>query len=421
MGGMVVFLLKAFMGFIILFFSFYIIRHYIFTLNRMLGRQRVSYGDIMDSDLPFVSILIPMHNEEKVAESILSLLVNANYPKNKMEIIPINDHSTDKTAEIINRFAQKYPFIKPLHRNNGKRGKPVALNDGLRRATGEIILVFDADYLPPKNIIRELAVNFKDPSVGAVMGRVVPLNSYKNLLTKLIDLERCGGYQVDQQARYNLGLIPQYGGTVGGFRKKPVLETGGFDENVLAEDTELTYRLYLMGYKVVYANRVECWEEAPEDWNVRGKQVRRWSRGHNQVMFRYFWKVLKSDKLTTMQKIDGELLLMVYALPMILVLGWVDAVILFFLGEINILLFSLVWLATGLFSSFGNFAPFFEVGVGAFLDGMSRRILLLPFLFFNFFFNTFYIAYGFVEALGDLIRKREVQWQKTERFREADG
>ncbi|WP_456392946.1 glycosyltransferase [Persephonella sp.] len=414
---MVILFLKGFMVLITVFFGFYIVRHFIFTWNRLIGRQKVSYGDILDEDLPSVSVLVPMHNEEKVAENILKLLVNVDYPEDRLEIIPINDHSTDKTPEIIDDFACRYGFVKPIHRNNGKRGKPVALNDGLRKASGEIIMVFDADYLPPKNIIRELAVNFKDPSVGAVMGRVIPVNPDKNLLTRLIDLERTGGYQVDQQARYNLGLIPQYGGTVGGFRKTPVLETGGFDENILAEDTELTFRLYLMGYRVVYTNRVECWEEVPEDWEVRGKQVRRWSRGHNQVLFKYFTKLLKSRNLSILQKLDGALLLMVYALPVVLLAGWVDALLLFFAGETNILVYSYVWLATGIFSGFGNFAPFYQIGVGAFLDGLYKRVALLPFLFFNFFFNTFYITYGFIEAVAGILGNREIKWHKTERYR----
>ena len=90
----------------------------------------------------------------------------------------------------------------------------------MKISKGDVIIVFDADYLPPKGIIRDIAITFKDPEVGAVMGRVIPENSHRNFLTRVLDLERSGGYQVDQQARYNLGLLPQYGGTVGGFRKK---------------------------------------------------------------------------------------------------------------------------------------------------------------------------------------------------------
>ena len=97
------------------------------------------------------------------------------------------------------------------------------------------------------------------------MGRVIPFNANQNLLTRLINLERSGGYQVDQQARYNMGLIPQYGGTVGGFRRQVIMDMGGFNPAVLAEDTELTFRLYTHGWKVIYANSAECYEESPRN------------------------------------------------------------------------------------------------------------------------------------------------------------
>ncbi len=419
MGGIMILVLKGYIISVSLLCILYALRHLIFAYDRFMGKQKIFYGDIIDDQLPTVSVLVPMHNEEKVASNILSLLSKTDYPKNKYEVIPINDHSEDKTKEIIDEFAKRYDFIKPLHRYGGKRGKPAGLNDALKIAQGEIVLIFDADYLPPKGIVRELAVNFKDPLVGAVMGRVIPVNADKNLLTKLLDLERCGGYQVNQQSRYNLNLIPQYGGTVGGFRRDIVLETGGFNENVLAEDTELTYRMYVSGYKVVYANRAECWEEAPENWNVRARQVKRWSRGHNQVMFKYFFKVLKSPHLTFFQKFDGLLLLMVYLIPFLLLLGLFDFLILFFLGDINFIAPVYVMLIPLLFSGFGNFAPFYEIAVGAVIDGLEKRVRLLPFLIFNFVFYSIYISLGFWQAILDSIKgKKEIHWDKTERFRD---
>ena len=219
----------------------YFIRHFLFTLNRLIGKQRIYYQDIVDSELPTLSVFVPMHNEEKVAADILNRLIAADYPRDKLEVIPINDHSKDKTQRIIDEFARQHPFIKPIHRRKGKRGKPAGLNEAMEKAKGDIAIVFDADYLPPKGILRDMAIAFKDPEVGAMMGRVIPINTPKNLLTRLLDLERSAGYQIDQQARYNLKLIPQYGGTVGAFRREQFINFGGFDENILAEDTELTF------------------------------------------------------------------------------------------------------------------------------------------------------------------------------------
>lgn len=418
---MAVFVLKGYLLFTIGVMLLYAARHYCFTLNRLFGEQRSYYQDIIDSELAKVSVLIPMHNEEKVAAHILERLLKADYDLAKLEIIPVNDFSRDDTGKIIEAYAAKHPCIRPLHRSKGDRGKPAALNEAIKLATGEIIIVFDADYLPPPSIIKNIAVCFNDPEVGAVMGRVVPYNTQSSMLTMLLDLERSGGYQVDQQARYNLRLLPQYGGTVGGFRRQVVVDLGGFDIRSLAEDTELTYRLSVNGWKVLYANRAECYEEVPETWQVRANQIRRWSRGHNGVMFRYLLPLIRSAHLSWREKVDGFFLLMVYSVPVVLLLGLCDSVALFFLGEMEIFSGIFFLLFLGAYNTFGNFAPFYQVGTACLLDGASQRIQLLPFLVFNFFFNMWYIFRGFLDSIVDVVTFRKANWDKTDRFRTNAG
>lgn len=410
-------ILKAYLLFVMGVMVLYTIRHFLFTLNRSFGSQRIACHDILDSDLPSISVLIPMHNEEKTVSYILNRLIAVDYPLSRLEVIPINDHSTDKTGDVLEHYASKFPHIRPLHRSSGERGKPIGLNDALRVAQGEIIIIFDADYLPPRGILRDIAVCFKDPEVGALMGRVIPDNSFRNLLTRLLDLERSGGYQVDQQARFNLMLIPQYGGTVAGFRKAPVMALGGFNPAILTEDTELTFKLFINGWKVAYANRIECYEEAPERWDVRARQIRRWARGHTQVMFTYLSPLLKTPHLSITEKIDGLFLLFVYATSPVLLLGICDSLFLFFLGEMQILPSALVFLFLSSLNTFGNFAPFYEIGMASLTDGATKRLRLLPFLLFNFFINMWYISFGFFEAIVDLVTKRKSVWDKTERFR----
>ena len=414
-------IMKGYMLFTIALMCVFTLRHFIFTVNRLYGKQRIYCQDIMDSELKTVSVLIPMHNEEKVCRGILDRMLLVDYDFDKFEVIPINDHSEDKTKAVLDEYAQKHPkLFKPLHRYEGQRGKSSALNDALELATGEIAIVFDADYLPPRNIIKNIAVSFNDPEVGAVMGRVVPVNTRVNMLTQLLDLERSGGYQVDQQARYNLGLVPQYGGTVGGFLRQAVIDSGSFDVNVLAEDTELTFRLVLNGYKVAYANRAECYEEVPESWTMRARQIRRWARGHNDVMFRYFFTVLRSNHLVGWTKLDIFLLALVYVLPVILLVCMFVSVTLFFLGDMEIFagIFFLVFI--GVYNTFGNFAPFYQVGTACLLDGMRQRILLLPHLIFSFYFYMWYISRGFFDAVLDRVLRRRAKWEKTARFRSED-
>lgn len=414
--GLVI-VLKAYFIAVIILMIIYGTRHLIFTHNRLYSPQRISHRDIVNSDLPKVTVLIPMHNEEAVLANVLDSLLECDYDRDKLEIIPINDHSSDRTGEMLDEYGARYPFIRPLHRTGDElRGKPVALNDALKLASGEVVVVFDADYRPSQNILKKIAMPFNDPEVGAVMGRVIPINANSNILTTLLNLERVGGYQVDQQARYNLRLIPQYGGTVGGFRKQLIDEYGGFDAKILAEDTELTYRFYTKGWIVVYDNSAECYEEAPETWEVRGRQIRRWSRGHNEVMIKYFWKTLVTIKFNVLQRVDALMLLMVYFVPFLLGLAHIDCIILFFLGEMELISGWFILLFIGVYNSWGNFAPFYEIGGGAILDGLTTELLTLPLLCFSFYFYMWHISRGFLDAIADRISRRNVEWAKTERF-----
>lgn len=418
---MVIKIMQGYIIFVIIVMLLYTVRHFFFTIVRLLGRQRLYYNDIVTSRMKHISVLIPMHNEEKVLDTVLTALLECDYDADRLEIIPINDNSTDKTREMLDEYHRKYEFIRPLHRNCADRGKPVGLNDAMRMARGEIIIVFDADYRPARSMLKQIALAFEDPQVGAVMGRVIPYNTNKNMLTRLINLERSGGYQVDQQARYNLRAIPQYGGTVGGFRRDFLLNTGGFNPKVLAEDTELTYRLITNGWKVVYANSAECYEESPESWNIRGRQIRRWARGHNEVLFRYLIPTITSPHLNLFQKIDGLFLLFIYAVPVLLLFGWGVSLALFFLGRMDIFGGWWVLLFLGVYNAFGNFAPFFEIGAALIIDGLPGEALLLPLMMFNFFFYMWNISLGFFDAVVDIVTGRGVKWDKTIRFAVKEG
>lgn len=413
---MVINILKSYMIFAVIFMIIYAIRHMIFSFSRMYGKQRRYYDDIITSEMPSISVLIPMYNEEKVLDNVLDSLVACEYDRDRLEIIPINDSSTDRTRELLDEYHARYEFIRPIHRNSSLRGKPAALNEAMEFARGEIIIVFDADYRPNKYMLKQLALAFLDPAAGAVMGRVIPYNSGKNLLTRLLSLERAGGYQADQQARYNMGTLPQYGGTVGGFRKELIIESGGFNPFVLAEDTELTFRFYLQGWKIIYANSAECYEEVPETWAIRGKQVRRWSRGHNNVAFRYFFPLLFAKDLKFFEKLDGLLLLLIYMGPTIFSLAFLVSLALFFMGEMNLISTWWVLIFIGATNSFGNFAPFYEISVAVIVDGIKNDIKLVHLMIFNFYYYLWHINLGFFEAIIDILTKRHVKWNKTERF-----
>jgi len=394
----------------------YTVRHYCFTVNRVLGRQRHPYVDIETADWPTVTVLIAAHNEEAVITDCMQALLEVDYPADKLVIVPVNDRSTDRTREIIDDFVRRYPGrITPFHRTCGKPGKAAALKDAMTYIKGQVFLVFDADYIPGKALIRQLVSPFFDPEVGSVMGRVVPINVGKRLLTRLLDLERSGGYQVDQQARMNLGLVPQYGGTVAGVRKSALDEIGGWTENTLAEDTDLTFRLLLHGWKTVYANRAECYEEVPERWPVRIRQIMRWAKGHNQAMVRYSGAMLRCPHVGFFERLDGLLLLGVYAMAPVLMLGWIVAVAVFYSGvEIG---GSVAVLSLAAFTTLGNFAAFYEIAAAARLDGSRERIRLLPFTLLGFTVSLVSVSRAAWQQVWEYVTGSDMVWHKTERTR----
>jgi cellulose synthase/poly-beta-1,6-N-acetylglucosamine synthase-like glycosyltransferase len=397
----------------------YTIRHYLFTLNRLFGRHRQPYVDVGTASWPRVAVFVPCHNEERVIAHMLDALLVCDYPERQLVIIPINDRSTDGTAKILAEYASKFPVrVAPFVRKGGKPGKAAALKDAMAASDAPIHLVFDADYLPGRGLIKQLVGPFFDPETGAVMGRVVPMNVNKTLLTRLLDLERTGGYQVDQQARMNLGLIPQYGGTVGGVRRAALIDVGGWRDDTLAEDTDLTFRLVLAGWEVVYQNRSECYEEVPESWPSRIRQIKRWARGHNQSLARYWWPLLKRPTHVRRWKVvDGLLLLGVFAVGPLLLLGWALAIALYYMG-VPLSSGVYVILAVAMYSTLGNFAAFFEVAAGARLDGSRGRIKLLPFLIVGFLVSLVSVSWATVAQIATFWRRDDQRWEKTERHRE---
>jgi len=253
------------------------------------------------------------------------------------------------------------------------------------------------------------------------MGRIVPYNTGSSLLTRLLDLERAAGYQINQQARYNLGLIPQYGGTAGGVRRAALEQMGGWDARCMTEDTDLTLRLAIQGWKVVYVNRAECYEEIPATWEVRRRQLERWAIGHTDCLHRHLMPLLRSPHLSRTAKLDGVLLLGVYLAAPLMLLGWLACTALFFSGATFLPSLTTFFLASTCFNVLGNFASFFEIGNSVILDGTRHRVRLLPVNILNFAFSTATVSVALVKYYLGRILRRPPTWNKTQRYRGNNG
>lgn len=396
----------------------YGVRHYVLTLHRLFARQSRLYEGIYCADWPSVTVFIPAHNEEAVIGKCLEALAASDYPQERLQIVPINDRSADKTGQICNEWAANHPrLVQPFHRISGVGGKPAALKDAAELAAGEVFVVFDADYVPGRSLLKQIVAPFLDPEVGLTMGRVVPYNVEANLLTRMLDMERSAGYQVDQQARHNLRCVPQYGGTVGGIRARALRATGGFTANTLSEDTDLTFRILGLGWKVAYLNNAECYEEVPESWPVRIRQLMRWSKGHNQALFRYLGPSLRNPFFTPRERVEAVFVLLVYLVAPLTVVGWIASLAMYFAGGSHTAVLPLLALAA--YGGFGNAAAFFEMAAAVRLDGNRERVLLLPLNAIGYAVSAITITRGFLGLISDRLLNRQSAWDKTPRFRRA--
>lgn len=400
-----------------------VVRQIAFSLA-LVDREQVSPFSrvpIPEGHWPSVTIMVAAYNEEQVIRGCLEHLAALDYPPDRLDILVINDRSRDATREIVDEMVTLTGGrIRALHRPyNAVPGKPAAMADGLKTVSSDVLIFFDADYLPAPGLLKKLAAPFIDPQVGATMGRVVPYNTDANLLTRLLDMERRGGYAIDQAARGMFKLLPQFGGTVGGIRRSAMSEVGGWSSDTLAEDTDVTYRLFIGGYTVEYVDDALCYEESPEDWRIRLKQVRRWACGHNQCLLRYFWATLTTAEQPLHKRLDAALVLTFYLLPPLSAANLVAALIyptVYAYPPFNFAVVS----AVAFVMSFGNFAPYLQIMAAAIRDRQPDAVRMLPLIVVSAAISMVAATQGLWMALRSAAFNQRIGWDKTTRYRKAE-
>jgi peptidoglycan-N-acetylglucosamine deacetylase len=231
---------------------------------------------------PFVSVIVPAYNEEKVIAQTIDCLLASTYPN--LEIIVVDDGSSDRTSEVVGELFNDDPHVRLFTIPNG--GKAEALNYGLRQARGEIIIGLDADTLFEKETIGLLARRFADPAVGAVAGNV-KVGNRLNLVTRWQALEYITSQNLDRRAFAGLNCVTIVPGAVGAWRRRPLEQAGGWVSDTLAEDQELTLKIRRLGYRIAYEEDAVAWTEAPETVRELAKQRFRWSFGTLQCMWKH--------------------------------------------------------------------------------------------------------------------------------------
>ncbi len=248
---------------------------------------------------PTVSILVPAHNEEKVIERSILAMLKLDYPREKLQIIVINDNSTDKTGKILQNLKSQYPSrnikIITTDAKTGGKGKANALNIGIRHAQGEYIVVYDADNTPEIMSLRYLVHEvMSSEKYGAAIGKFRTRNKGTNLLTRFINIETLSFQWMIQGGRWKLFKLCLLPGTNFIANKKLIEDIGGWDPKAIAEDTELSIRIYLKGYRIAFVPKAVSWEQEPETLGVWLKQRTRWVKGNIYVLNKYLFTSVKN-------------------------------------------------------------------------------------------------------------------------------
>lgn len=258
--------------------------------------------------LPAVTVQLPVYNEKYVVKRLIEHACAIDYPKELLEIQVLDD-STDETVRISRAAVDHYSAlgfnITHLHRRHREGFKAGALEEGLKRASGTLIAIFDADFLPPKDILRKTVDFFTDPEIGIVQARWGHVNRNYSLLTRAQSVLLDGHFVVEQTTRYLSGLFFNFNGTAGVIRRECIESAGGWQHDTLTEDLDLSYRAQLEGWKLVYLKDVMVEAELPVDMNAFKSQQHRWTKGAIQTARKLLGRILRSPDLPLRVKVEA--------------------------------------------------------------------------------------------------------------------
>lgn len=248
-------------------------------------------------ELPVVTVQLPLFNERCVAERLIDAVVALDWPRERLQIQVLDD-STDETTSLcgakIAHLRAAGHEIEHLHRKERTGFKAGALEAGLQRAMGKILLVLDADFVPPPQLLRDTVGCFEDPDVGMVQVRWEHLNRESDLLTRLQALLLDGHFVIEQTARARSGLFFNFNGTAGLWRREAIEQAGGWHHDTLTEDLDLSYRALLHGWRFVYMPQHMAPAELPADVNAFKSQQFRWAKGSVQVARKLLPRILRA-------------------------------------------------------------------------------------------------------------------------------
>jgi cellulose synthase/poly-beta-1,6-N-acetylglucosamine synthase-like glycosyltransferase len=373
-------------------------------MRRRSGRKGERASRLSAEELPVVSVIVPVKDEERVVGRLLRALLRLDYPPEKMEIIIVEDGSVDKTVEICREYARRYSGQVRLFCQQTSNGKPSALNYALEHVKGEIVAVFDADSVPEPDALLRAVEHFEDPSVAAVQGRACSINADVNMLTKFISYEEAVRYETYLRGKDVLNLFVPLTGSCCFVRRSVLLEVDGWDDASLSEDMEVALKLTRKGYHMKYAPEIRYWQEYPVQLAQLIEQRIRWFRGAMEMMLKYGKLMTEPSR----RNVDAEMTLIG---PYMFILCLLSYVMLLQTLVVPIQQ-NFVFVAVNQITFLITMVPLFLIGVALICVTKPRRagnLLWLPFIYAYWVLQNFLALYAFFL----IVFRRPKKWTKT--------
>ena len=287
---------------VLLVLAMYGMHRYALLYNYFVYRKNIPALPPAVANWPKVTIQLPIFNERYVIERLVDAVAQFDYPRELLDIQVLDD-STDETQQVaracVERHAAEGLPIVYIHRTNRQGFKAGALENGLRTARGEFVAIFDADFIPQVDFLRRTIPYFLDPNggggIGMVQARWTYLNSDYSLLTRVETILLDGHFVIEHGGRSRRGTFFNFNGTAGVWRRSAIDAAGGWEHDTLTEDTDLSYRAQLKGWKFLYLPDIECASELPVDMNGFKAQQARWAKGLMQTAKKILPKVFRAD------------------------------------------------------------------------------------------------------------------------------
>lgn len=287
---------------VLMVLALYGLHRYWLVYDYFMYSKNIPAAPAAVANWPRVTIQLPIFNERYVVERLVEAISRFDYPPELLDVQVLDD-STDETRQVARACVERHAVqglpIVYIHRTNREGYKAGALENGLKSAKGEFVAIFDADFVPEADFLRRTIPYFMNPDgggkIGMVQTRWTYLNSDYSLLTNVETILLDGHFVVEHGARSRRGTFFNFNGTAGVWRRQAIDDAGGWEHDTLTEDTDLSYRSQLKGWKFLYLPQIECASELPVDMNGFKAQQARWAKGLMQTARKILPKVLKSD------------------------------------------------------------------------------------------------------------------------------